>query len=98
MDLLLKLKSQSYWQGKKEGVVLVKKESDIEPLFKLLCEQDDYWEEYKELIKVAPKQPLESEYEISKLCEYCGKTAIYNIDALQKKIPFFIYQKTMIAY
>ena len=95
MDLLLTLKSQSCWDYKKEGVILVEKESDIEPLFKLLCEQDDYWEEYRELIKVAPSQPLESESQICQMCEYCGKTDIDNIKALQKKISFFLYQKTI---
>jgi hypothetical protein len=35
------------WQSKLDGVILVEREEDIEPLWKLLIEQDDYWEHYK---------------------------------------------------
>lgn len=84
-------KGDDNWLSKKNGVVLVEKESDIEPLFKLLVEQDDYWKKYKNLIKVAPKE-IESYRDLDKLCEWCGKTDIYNLKELQEKIPFIIYQ------
>lgn len=96
MQILIKPKlfeGQSNWSTKQNGVVLVEKEEDIEPLFKLLCEQDDYWESYKNLIKVAPKQ-IDSIDEISRMCEYVGKTDIYDVESLKKKIPFIIYQET----
>ena len=79
------------WNSKMQGVVLVEKQEDIEPLWQLLCEQDSYWENYKELIKVAPKT-IKSEEELKRLCEYCGKTDIYDVKKLQQIIPFVIYQ------
>lgn len=79
------------WEHKQNGVVLVEKEEDIEPLWKLLCEQDDYWEDNKNLIKVAPKE-ISDISQINRMCEYCGKTDIYNVSDLKKKIPFIIYQ------
>lgn len=79
------------WTSKIQGVVLVEKEQDIEPLFKLLCKQDDYWEPYKHLIKVAPKV-VEHITDLRLLCKYCGKTDIDNVTELKKKIPFILYQ------
>jgi len=74
-----------------QGVIFVEKEQDIEPLFKLLCEQDDYWESYKELIKVAPKE-IDKRSDLQQYCQYCGKTDIYDVKALKEQIPFIIYQ------
>ena len=65
----------SSWESKRYGVVLVEKESDIEPFWKLLCEQDDYWESYKSLIKVAP-DVIDDVYDIERMCSWCGKTDI----------------------
>lgn len=79
------------WESKVDGVILVQKEEDIEPLFQLLCEQDDYWEDYKELIQVAPKE-IEKIEDLEDLCSYVGKTDIYDVAALKEKIPFIIYQ------
>lgn len=87
-----KFSGHSVWDTKVDGVVLVEKEEDIEPLYKLLVEQDDYWEGRKNLIKVAPKE-IEHEQELDHLCEYVGKTDIYNLEELQEKIPFIIYQR-----
>lgn len=80
------------WQSKKNGVILVEKEADIEPLWKLLIEQDDYWEHYKEVIQVAPKE-IDSEGDIAIMCVYVGKTDIYNPEELKAKIPFIMYQE-----
>jgi hypothetical protein len=80
------------WQSKLNGVILVEKEEDIEPLWKLLIEQDDYWEHYKEVIQVAPKE-IDGEGDISSMCVYVGKTDIYNVQELQSKIPFIIHQE-----
>jgi len=80
------------WESKQNGVILVEKQEDIDPLWKLLCYQDDYWEDYKELIKVAPKE-INSERDLSRMCEYVGKTDIYNLSELQDQIPFLIYQE-----
>ena len=94
MKILIKpkeYKCQNYWHSKREGVILVEKEEDIDKIFKLLVKQDDYWESYKHLIKVAPKE-IESESTLALMCEYCGKTDIDNIDEIKKKVPFMIYQ------
>ena len=80
------------WQSKLYGVILVEKEEDIEPLWELLIEQDDYWENYKEVIQVAPKE-IDGEGDISRMCVYVGKTDIYNVQELQSKIPFIMYQE-----
>jgi len=72
------------WDSKREGVVLVEKEEDIEPMWELLCEQDDYWESYKYLIKVAPKE-IDNVEDFCKICGYCGKTDIYDVDELRSR-------------
>lgn len=86
-----KLEGRTVWIPKVNGVILVEKEEDIEPLWKLLCEQDSYWEKYKYVIKVAPKE-IDSEGDIARMCTYVGKTDIYNPEELQSKIPFIMYQ------
>ena len=94
--MVIKIKPQTFkgdtsWESKRYGVVLVEKESDIEPLWKLLCEQDDYWESYKYLIRVAPEE-IDSIRDINRLCQWCGKTDIYDVKKLQLEIPFIIHQ------
>lgn len=84
-------KGEDYWHSKMYGVILVEKESDIEPLWKMLCEQDDYWESYKHIIKVAPKE-ISGVGELAKMCQYAGKTDIYNVKAIKAVIPFVLYQ------
>ena len=79
------------WQKKLDGVILVEKQEDIEPLWKLLCEQDDYWESYKNLIKVSPKE-IDSIGEIAGMCQYCGKTDIYEPEKIRTIVPFIMYQ------
>jgi hypothetical protein len=91
-----KFKSHEVWHSKMQGVVLVEKGEYIDILWKLFCEQDDYWENYKDLIKVAPKE-IDSEEGLKRLCEYCGKTDIYDFDdlkskALEKGVDFKLYQ------
>lgn len=81
-----------YWQSKLSGVILVEKEEDIDTLWKLLIEQDDYWKSYKEVIQVAPKE-IDGEGDIAKMCVYAGKTDIYNPEEIQSKIPFIMYQE-----
>jgi hypothetical protein len=76
---------QGSWWSKIQGVVLVEREADIEPVWKVLCEQDDYWESYKELIKVAPTEVTHPS-DLQRLCEYCGKTDIYNVKAVKAKL------------
>jgi len=79
------------WEHKRQGVVLVEKESDIEPLYALLCEQDDCWEDSKNLIKVAPSE-IKDKRDLDKLCEYTFKTDIFRPDELRAKIPFVMHQ------
>lgn len=80
------------WNSKTQGVVLVEKEEDIEPLWKLLCDQDDYWEHYKNLIKVAPKE-IDSIVDIKLMCDWSGKTDIWDIPKLKESgIRFILYQ------
>ena len=97
MKIIIKpreFKCQSFWYSKRESVILVEKQEDIEPLWRLLCEQDDYWEPYKNLIKVAPKE-IDSVDDISRMCEYCGKTDIDDVEALKSHISFIIYQQPL---
>lgn len=84
------------WESKCQGVVFVAKEEDVEPVWEALCEQDDYWESYKNLIKVGPTE-IDSIYNLRKYCEYCGKTDIYNVSELikklrEKEIEIFLFQ------
>lgn len=85
------LQSETNWNPKWEGVILVEKEEDIDLLYNLLLAQDEYWKSYKKLIQVMPEN-ITSEDEIISLCDYCGKTDIYLIDEIQAKVNFFIYQ------
>lgn len=94
MEILIKprkFKGCTFWQKKQHGVILVEKVEDIEPLWKLLVKQDEYWEHYKHIIKVAPKE-IDEEGDIASMCDYCGKTDIYNPEKLRAKIPFIMYQ------
>jgi hypothetical protein len=95
MEILIKARKFTgcnSWQSRLNGVILVEKEEDIEPLWKLLIEQDDYWEHYKEVIQVSPKE-IDGEADISKMCVYVGKTDIYDVEGLRSKIPFIMYQE-----
>lgn len=82
----------THWYNKQVGVVFVEKEENIDPLFELLMAQDDYWENKKHLIKVAPKE-IDSLDDLDEYLEYVGKTDIYHIEYLKEKIPFIIYQQ-----
>jgi hypothetical protein len=95
MKILIRPKEftgDTQWVRKHEGVILVEKEEDIEPLWKLLCEQDEYWESYKKIIKVAPKE-IDDISEIINMCQYAGKTDIYHPEKIKEIIPFIMYQK-----
>jgi len=80
------------WESKLNGVILVEKEEDIEPLWNLLIEQDYYWKHHKEVIQVAPKE-IDGVGDISRMCVYVGKTDIDNVQELKSKIPFIMYQE-----
>lgn len=80
------------WQTKLNGVILVEKEEDIDPLWQLLIKQDIHWINYKHVIRIAPKE-IHSECDIEKMCVYVGKTDIYSPEELQDKIPFIMYQE-----
>jgi hypothetical protein len=100
MEIIIRPKKfvgDTHWESKMYGVILVEKEEYIEPLWELLCKQDDYWEDYKNIIKVAPKE-IDSVSDISKMCEYAGKTDIYEPKELQAQIPFIMYQKSSENY
>jgi hypothetical protein len=94
MEIIIRPKKfigDSSWYSKMESVVLVSNEEDKEKLFLLLCEQDSYWESYKDLIKIAPKE-IDSEEDIKSMCSCCGKTDIYIMEELKSKVDFIIYQ------
>lgn len=96
MEIIIKqrtLKRYDAWEHKCQGVVLVEKEEDIEPLFKHLVAHDDYWESYKDLIKVAPKE-IDSEGDIKRMCDYVGKTDIDFPELIREQsgIDFILFQ------
>lgn len=84
-EIILKIEKKifcaNYWHSKYEGVIFVRKEEDINPLFEALVEQDSYWGAYKYLIKVIPI--IESEKSIKEHCNYVGKTDIYDVKSLK---------------
>jgi len=80
------------WHSKMNGVILVEKEEDIEPLWRLLIMQDSYWGNYKQVIQVSPKE-IDSENDIEKMCVYVGNTDIYNVQEIKSKIHFIMYQE-----
>lgn len=100
MEILIKPRKFtgcSFWQSKLNGVILVEKEEDIELLWKFLIEQDEYWEYYKAVIQIAPKE-IDSEGDIARMCVYVGNTDIYNPQELQAKVPFIMYQEYPMSY
>jgi hypothetical protein len=86
-----KLECARTWTPKLQGVILVPTEKDIAPLFRALCAQDEYWKFYPELIKVAPAS-ITHPSDLEPMCEYCGKTDIYNVEELKEYHDFLIYQ------
>ena len=95
MEILIKSRKFTgctSWESKLNGIILVEKEEDIETLWKLLIQQDSYWDHYKEVIQVAPKE-IDGEGDIARMCVYVGKTDIYNPQELQAKISFIMYQE-----
>lgn len=90
---------QEAWNSKYYGVVFVEREEHIEPVFKALCEQDDYWENCKKLIQIAPKE-VNSISDLNEYCEYVGKTDIYKVpklksDLRKQGIEFMLYQYSL---
>lgn len=93
MEILIKrFTGCESWDLGRHGVILVEKEADIEPLWQLLCEQDDWWESAKSVIKVAPKM-VDSQRDLDRMCEPPFRTEIYHPKELKAKIPFIMYQK-----
>jgi hypothetical protein len=91
ITIVTKIECQDSWDSKVNGVIFVEKESDVEILFNELVSQDDYWENYKKLIQVMPKE-INTENELKSYCNYVGKTDIWDISKLRKVVDFTIYQ------
>lgn len=93
MNLNLSIECANEWHSKIYGVIFVKRQEDIDILYKLLSEQDDYWIAWdmKHLIKVLPKSI--TQYDLDNLCEYVGKVDIYNVKEIKNEVDFFIYQR-----
>jgi len=85
------LECQGAWSSKRQGVVLVKNEEDKKRVYIMLCEQDDYWENYPELVQIAPVE-INSIEDIKGMCRYCGKTDIYMMEAMKDRVDFMVYQ------
>jgi len=104
MEILIKpmpskVQCFEYWHSKKPSVILVETEEVKEKLFNALVEQDDYWMSLnkKHLIKIAPKE-IKDLRDLDDMCEYGGKTDIYDIDVLKEKFDFIIYQNLREPY
>lgn len=91
MQFKISFIGQYYWIRKWQGVILVEKEEDIEPLYNMLCEQDSEWENFGSLIRIAPKE-IENENDLRAICQNVGRTRIHDIELLRKEIPFILYQ------
>tara|TARA_R110000868_G_scaffold76573_2_gene220074 strand:- start:14935 stop:15261 length:327 start_codon:yes stop_codon:yes gene_type:complete len=88
LEILIKphfMRLDEEWHANWYGVVLVEKEEHIQPVYEALCEQDDYWDGRIHLIKVAPKE-IDSTSDLTHMCDYVGKTDIYDIPTLQAKL------------
>jgi hypothetical protein len=91
-----KIICQGHWNTKSYGVIYVRKEADKEILFNALVEQDDYWEDAIDLIKVLPNDI--TGFRASRYTEYVGKRDIYDVtklksDMLEMGVEFIIYQE-----
>jgi hypothetical protein len=96
-----KIKSDTKWYYKGYGVIFVDKQENIKPVLDYLIEQDDYWENYPELIKVIPQfenNEVESDGSLRSQMQYVGKTDIDYPEELfafckDKKIGILIFSE-----
>lgn len=78
------IESDLYWFQKGHGAIFVEKEEHREPVFKILCKQDEYWEAYwgKEISEIIHVAPKEASCRMGLLGQYhvhVGKVDIYNV-------------------
>ena len=93
------IESMQSWERKRFGVILVDKVENIDTVLQYLIEQDDTWENYKDLVKVAPAS-IVNERDLTRLCKYSGKTDIYEENEFfdfckSKNIDVFLYQTSL---
>ena len=96
MKIYIEAPTKEYWEPKRNGVILVCSQSDKELLFKLLCEQDEDWRHYKNVIQVIDKTIFDG-IDLYKAIsyQYCGNTRIYDVAALREKVDFAIFQQDL---
>jgi hypothetical protein len=78
------IESDDTWYQKGHGAIFIEKEEHREPVFKILCEQDDYWEDYwkdelERIIHIAPKEANSRSELLSDNYVNVGKVAIYDV-------------------
>lgn len=66
-----------HWEHKVNAGIFVTEKENIDKVYEYLLAQDDYWEDYKKIIKVLPES--RNIADIRRMCEYCGKTDIFNV-------------------
>jgi hypothetical protein len=91
MEILIPFTGSDTWNSKCYGAIFTKNESDKKLLYELLCEQDEYWKKYSDLVQILPTD-IHSISDLQKKCHYVGKTDIYDVDELRTKVDFLIYQ------
>jgi hypothetical protein len=87
MELYIKRKLESdvSWESKQLSAILTDNAKNIDPIWEYLVAQDAYWETYKDLIRVRdPLATFERESDLERLCQYCGKTDIYDMLAFME--------------
>lgn len=96
VSIKVSLQSQKDWNPKMNSVIFVNSEEDKYLLWELLVEQDEYWLNYPNninIIQVKSEKDFASMGELTDLCHYCHRVDIYDVEELQKKVDFFIYQE-----
>ena len=73
------------------GAIFVENETDIEPLWNLLCQESNTWQDYRHLIQVVPEH-LNNISELKNFCHKVGDTVIDDVDKFKSQIDFTIFQ------
>lgn len=98
MRILINPKSvvtKKTWKQNTNGCVLVSNKNDAVIIFNELWKHDQYWENYRHLVQIAPAE-IKKISDLNRYCDFCGKTEI-DYDQLKtamdkQGVDFILYQ------
>jgi len=91
MEINIKLTGQDYWDYKKQSIIFVKNQDDLELLHGLLKEQDENWKDYKYLLHILTDE-IKTLGDLENIALFSGKTQIYDVQKIKEKVDFLLFQ------